>query len=236
MHREDHEGGCDTCLGSDRRDEIGKGKEGSIAAAHEDGADCDDGDHDKRQAGCTEAGGLGALDHGIDGACGSEAFREEFAGDDDGDDIGELLAHAVEEDLDLREGLLQISCTEELSDHADGGPHEHCHDDVHLDAGEAERREDEDQSERNDRKKGIDLRRMGKRCFLFILSLDIDRDFRRIQSAHDVPVALIHDLLREVVGDGDTGDDGAGDRDLEGVPVDDGIEACDLSGKDGAGI
>ena len=236
MHREDHEGGCDASLGRDGWDEIRKGKEGGIAAAHEDGADRDDTDHDKCQAGCAEAGGLSALDHGIDGACGGEAFREEFAGDDDGDDIGELLAHAIEEDLDFRESFLQISCAEELGDHADGGPHEHCHDDVHLDAGDAERREDEDESERNDRKDGIDFRRMGKRGFLFILGLDIDRDFFWIQSADDVSIAFIHDFLREVVGDSDTGDDSAGDRDLEGVPVDDGVEACDLSGKDGAGV
>ena len=236
MHRHDHEGRSHAGLLSDRRDQVCKSEEWRIAAAHDDGAHSDDADHHQGEAGSTKARGLGALDHGVDGAGGGEAFGEEFAGDDDGDDVRQLAAHAVKEDLEIRKGRLRISGADELGHHADGGADEHSHDDIHLHGGDAKRREDEDQRQRDHRKDSVNLRRMAGSGFLFIFGLNVYRNFRGVHGLHHVAVSLIHVFLGEVVSHCNERNDYASDGDLEGVPVYHRVEAGDFRCEDGAGV
>ena len=236
MHREDHECRIDAGPCGNFRNQIGKGKEGRIAGAHDDAAGGNDSDHDQCQSGSTEACILCAFDERIDGTGGGEALGEEFTGNDDRYYIGQLAAHAVKEDLQLFADQLGLARTDELGEHTDGRADEHGHDDVHFDGGNAQRGEYEDKCQRNDWENGKNFRRMTGHRFFFRSIFRMNGDILGAHGTNDMAVSLIHDFLCEIVNDSDDGDDKAGDRNLVGVPVYDRIQAADFRGKDRAGI
>ena len=106
LHRQDEKNRRNAEFAGKVRNERRKGKEGRIAAAHYDGNDRDEERHDDHDEGAREAEPLRDVDEVGDGACGHQALREDFTGNDERYDAGKLFAHGVE-DLD--------STTEEMN-------------------------------------------------------------------------------------------------------------------------
>ena len=79
MHRQKHEHRMQARMCRNSRGKCRKGKERSVAAAHNDGAEYDNGNHYQHHCHRAEAQGFAAFDKAVDSAHGEQALCEGLA-------------------------------------------------------------------------------------------------------------------------------------------------------------
>ena len=101
VHRQKHEHRMQARMCRNSRGKCRKGKERSVAAAHNDGAEYDNGNHYQHHCHRAEAQGFAAFDKAVDSAHGEQALCEGLACNNKGNYVGHLHAEAIEEGLDI---------------------------------------------------------------------------------------------------------------------------------------
>ena len=216
MHRQNHRYRGNTALGGDIRNEVGEREERSVTRTHNDGTYADDDDHDERKSDRAETAVLRPGDQRINRAADHEAAGERFTGDDQRDDVGHLTTHAVKENLQFFGHLLAVAGADILRQHTDGGTDKHRLDDVHLNVGNQQRAEDQNQSQRNDRQQCVNKRRM-RIVQVHVIGRYFDIFFTH--RLHYVTVAFIHVFLGKIMQNRDHREDAEGYRYLVIMPV-----------------
>ncbi len=157
LHRHQEQDGRDTELLSEVRHQRREGVERSVARAHHDGGDRNEGHDDDHDGIGGQAHVLGDVNQIIDGTRGDQALGKEFARDDQGDHGRELTAHRVEEVHGGREHFLGGLADQFANkSHREGNEHGCRH--VKLDARNHEAVEHEEHDERQHRQEAVPSR------------------------------------------------------------------------------
>ena len=211
LHRHEKQDGRDAELLCEVGNERSEGEERSVAGAHHDAGDRDEGHDDDHDGVGRKTEVLRAGNEVVDRAGGDEALGEEFARNDEGDHRGELAAHHVEE---FKAGIEYVldGLAGEFTAEGDREGDEHGGRNVELDRVDHEAVEDDEQDERDHRQEtvpggsalDVDLFLLGG-GFVDLVGL--------------VAVLGVKVALREEVqgGDGDRHDDADGDLVLDEV-------------------